>query len=156
MAAPGGCAPPSRAEQAEQHQQAYILVTSILSTPQVKSARAAQMSREGFACPNPQCMCTDCTCGEGCTCNQPDAAEPVTCDPCKDFKAAKMAAAAAAKATIKVGGVPEHFNLPWKLATEQDLWTKHSAPAVEFLEVKGGTGAMIKGLRDKEYESGDV
>jgi hypothetical protein len=79
----------------------------------------------------------------------------VSCDPCKDFKAAKMAAAAAeaaAKATIKVGGVPEHFNLPWKLATEQNMWAKHNAPAVEFLEVKGGTGAMIRGLRDKEYE----
>ncbi len=78
----------------------------------------------------------------------------VSCDPCKDFKAAKMAeaAAAASKAPIKVGGVPEHFNLPWKLATEQDLWTKHNAPAVDFLEVKGGTGAMIRGLRDKEYE----
>lgn len=65
---------------------------------------------------------------------------------------AAAAAEAAAKATIKVGGVPEHFNLPWKLATEQNLWAKHNAPAVEFLEVKGGTGAMIRGLRDKEYE----
>jgi ABC-type nitrate/sulfonate/bicarbonate transport system substrate-binding protein len=112
-------------------------------------ARPDMSGREGFACPNAKCMCKECTCGEGCTCNVPDAAEPVSCDPCVDFKKAKMAAAAG---TIKVGGVPEHFNLPWKMATEQGLWAKHGAPEVEFVEVKGGTGAMIRGLRDKEYD----
>ena len=55
-------------------------------------------------------------------------------------------------AKITVGGVPEHFNLPWKMATELGLWEKHGAPAVEFVEVKGGTGAMLGGLRDKSYD----
>lgn len=75
------------------------------------------------------------------------------CDPCKDFKAAKMAAMAAAAApSIKVGGVPEHFNIPWYMATEQGLWAKHGAPTVEFCVCKGGTGAMLAGLRDKSYD----
>ena len=41
--------------------------------------------REGFACPNPSCNCKACTCGDGCTCG---VSAEVTCDPCKDFKAA--------------------------------------------------------------------
>lgn len=41
------------------------------------------------ACPNMQCKCPDCTCGDGCTCN---ISPEVVCDPCKEFKAAMMAA----------------------------------------------------------------
>eukprot|EP01050_Picozoa_sp_SAG11_P015754 SAG11_NODE_2079_length_3855_cov_1.533280_2_plen_113_part_00 len=56
---------------------------------------AAAAARDGFACPNPKCMCRECTCGEGCTCN---VSQEVTCDPCIEFKASKMAAAAAVAA----------------------------------------------------------
>jgi hypothetical protein len=44
-------------------------------------APIAVMSRDGFACPNVKCMCKDCTCGDGCTCNVPDAPEPVKLSP---------------------------------------------------------------------------
>jgi sulfonate transport system substrate-binding protein len=53
---------------------------------------------------------------------------------------------------MKIGGVPEHFNMPWKIATERGLWAKHGAPEVEFLMVPGGTGAMLAGLRDGSYD----
>ena len=39
------------------------------------------------ACPNQLCKCDACTCGDGCTCG---VSADVTCDPCKDFKAAKQ------------------------------------------------------------------
>lgn len=46
---------------------------------------------------------------------------------------------------IRLGGVPEHFNLPWRLAME--------SPALADLEVEwtdqlGGTGEMVAGLED--------
>ena len=42
-------------------------------------------NRAGFACPNPICLCTVCTCGVGCTCG---VSIEVNCDPCKAFKKA--------------------------------------------------------------------
>eukprot|EP01049_Picozoa_sp_SAG25_P000628 SAG25_NODE_22_length_22323_cov_52.926874_13_plen_259_part_00 len=67
------------------------------------------MSREGFACPNPKCLCKECTCGDGCTCG---VSIEVTCDPCVAFKQAKMAekATAASCATqvviVSSGDIP--------------------------------------------------
>lgn len=48
---------------------------------------------------------------------------------------------------ITVGGVPEHFNLPWHLAIEDGAF---EAEGVELVweTVAGGTGAMTKGLRE--------
>lgn len=46
---------------------------------------------------------------------------------------------------IRIGGVPEHFNLPWHLATENGLF-REAGLDVEFVEVGGGTGAMTQML----------
>ncbi len=32
-------------------------------------------------------------------------------------------------AQIRVGGVPEHFNLPWQMASERGLFDKHGVKA---------------------------
>ena len=53
--------------------------------------------------------------------------------------------------TIRVGGVPEHFNLPWHLAMEQDLFAKRGVN-IEWTTFKGGTGQMTKALRDDEID----
>lgn len=52
---------------------------------------------------------------------------------------------------IRIAGVPEHFNLPWRLAIEKGLFTEASVP-VEYQEFPGGTGAMTKALRNKELD----
>ncbi|CAB9507128.1 expressed unknown protein [Seminavis robusta] len=48
-------------------------------------------------CANPNCTCGSCTCGASCDCNGgntvPEKAMDQSCDPCKDFKAKKKAAA---------------------------------------------------------------
>jgi hypothetical protein len=43
---------------------------------------------------------------------------------------------------LKIGGVPEHFNLPWKLHDGDFTWT----------DVAGGTGAMPQMLIDNELD----
>jgi sulfonate transport system substrate-binding protein len=53
--------------------------------------------------------------------------------------------------TIRVGGVPEHFNLPWHLCIEEgDFEYEHIK--VEWKDFPGGTGAMNKALRDNEID----
>lgn len=52
---------------------------------------------------------------------------------------------------IRVGGVPEHFNLPWHLALENDLFER-SGVRVEWMTFKEGTGAMTKALRNNEVD----
>ena len=47
---------------------------------------------------------------------------------------------------IKVGGVPEHFNYPWRIAIEEGLFRKKGI-AVHWADMSGGTGQMIKGLQ---------
>jgi ABC-type nitrate/sulfonate/bicarbonate transport system substrate-binding protein len=47
--------------------------------------------------------------------------------------------------TIRVGGVPEHFNYPWHLAQELGLFAKRGVQ-VEWVEQKEGTGQMIKSV----------
>lgn len=44
---------------------------------------------------------------------------------------------------MRVAGVPEHFNYPWKLAKEQGIFQKHGVE-VEFVVVKEGTGAIVQ------------
>ncbi len=56
-----------------------------------------------------------------------------------------------AKTTIRVAGVPEHFNLPWHLAIESDAFSD-SGVAVEFREYSGGTGEMIEALAAGEVD----
>lgn len=54
--------------------------------------------------------------------------------------------------TIKIGGVPEHFNLPWHMAIEEGLFLKEGVH-VEWMEVPEGTGAMNKALRAREIDA---
>ena len=49
--------------------------------------------------------------------------------------------------TINIGGVPEHFNLPWHLAIEGNKFKKQGID-LQWKEYPGGTGAMCKALRE--------
>ncbi len=52
---------------------------------------------------------------------------------------------------LKVGGVPEHFNLPWKLAIEDgDL--RQAGIKIHWTDMPGGTGQMIRGLENKTLD----
>ncbi|MDX1761999.1 MAG: substrate-binding domain-containing protein [Christiangramia sp.] len=53
--------------------------------------------------------------------------------------------------TIKIGGVPEHFNLPWHLCIENGKFEKEGLN-VNWKEVPEGTGAMCKALRSGELD----
>ena len=46
---------------------------------------------------------------------------------------------------LKIGGVPEHFNLPWRLAIEEGKFNKMGLE-LHWSDMTGGTGQMIKGL----------
>lgn len=48
--------------------------------------------------------------------------------------------------TIRIGGVPEHFNLPWHLAMEEGLF-REAGLDVSWKDFPGGTGAMARELR---------
>lgn len=52
---------------------------------------------------------------------------------------------------IRVGGVPEHFNLPWHLAIENKLFESQGI-SIEWHVYKGGTGAMTAALRNNEVD----
>ena len=47
---------------------------------------------------------------------------------------------------FKIGGVPEHFNLPWRLAIEEGR-LNHLDVDMHWSDMNGGTGQMIKGLQ---------
>ena len=53
--------------------------------------------------------------------------------------------------TIKVGGVPEHFNYPWHHAIFNDLFIHHNLD-VEWFDVKSGSGAMCKMLDTEDLD----
>ncbi|MBI1837711.1 MAG: ABC transporter substrate-binding protein [Flavobacteriia bacterium] len=46
---------------------------------------------------------------------------------------------------LKVGGVPEHFNLPWRLAIEEGLF-HNIGLSIHWSDMTGGTGQMVRGL----------
>lgn len=46
---------------------------------------------------------------------------------------------------LKIGGVPEHFNLPWRLAIEEGRF-KAVGLNLHWSDMSGGTGQMIRGL----------
>ncbi len=52
---------------------------------------------------------------------------------------------------VRVGGVPEHFNLAWHLAIEQNKFSEKGIK-IDWKDVPGGTGAMCKALRDAELD----
>jgi len=49
--------------------------------------------------------------------------------------------------TIRIGGVPEHFNLPIHLAKERNLFETRGVQ-IEWTTFKGGTGQMTQALRE--------
>ena len=49
--------------------------------------------------------------------------------------------------TLTIGGVPEHFNLPWHLAIEEGKFSNEGID-LKWKEFPDGTGAMNKALRD--------
>lgn len=53
--------------------------------------------------------------------------------------------------TLKIGSVPEHFNLPWHLCIENDSFAKKGID-VAWKDFPGGTGAMTKALRNEEID----
>ncbi len=53
--------------------------------------------------------------------------------------------------TFVVGGVPEHFNLPWHLAIEQGLFEK-AGLKVQYKDFPGGTGALSRALQSGELD----
>lgn len=53
--------------------------------------------------------------------------------------------------TIRVGGVPEHFNLPWHLCREEGDF-KAGQINLEWKDFPDGTGAMNRALRNAEID----
>ncbi|WP_395059503.1 substrate-binding domain-containing protein [Flavobacterium sp.] len=53
--------------------------------------------------------------------------------------------------TIKIVGVPEHFNLPWLLCLENDEFEAENID-LQWTNVPEGTGKMCQMLRDKETD----
>ena len=54
--------------------------------------------------------------------------------------------------TIKVGGVPEHFNLPWHLCIENGKFEDENINVI-WKDFPEGTGAMCKALRSGEIDA---
>lgn len=52
---------------------------------------------------------------------------------------------------IRVGGVPEHFNLPWHVAQEEGIFDTMNIQ-LSWTDFPGGTGAMVKALREEEID----
>ena len=52
---------------------------------------------------------------------------------------------------LKIGGVPEHFNLPWKLAMEEGDF-RAADIYLHWEDMAGGTGQMIRGLENKTLD----
>jgi ABC-type nitrate/sulfonate/bicarbonate transport system substrate-binding protein len=53
---------------------------------------------------------------------------------------------------LRIGGVPEHFNLPWHLALEARRFEALGIE-LEWRDYAGGSGAMAKALRDRELDA---
>jgi len=53
--------------------------------------------------------------------------------------------------TLKVGGVPEHFNLPWHWAWEHQF-SNPLFPIFEWKSYPAGTGAMLQDLRNNKLD----
>lgn len=52
---------------------------------------------------------------------------------------------------LRAGGVPEHFNLPWRLAAEDGAFAAQGVE-VEWTEIAAGSGEMTRRLRDGELD----
>lgn len=54
-------------------------------------------------------------------------------------------------ATLKIAGVPEHFNLPWQLALESGAFVRAGVD-IQWQYHNAGTGAMVKALKENEAD----
>lgn len=52
---------------------------------------------------------------------------------------------------LKVGGVPEHFNLPWRMAIEEGKFRDEEIQ-LHWSDMGGGTGQMIRGLENETLD----
>lgn len=52
---------------------------------------------------------------------------------------------------LNIGGVPEHFNMPWHLAIENGEFKDEGIDLI-WRDFHGGTGAMCKAMREKEID----
>ena len=52
---------------------------------------------------------------------------------------------------ITIGGVPEHFNLPWYVTLKNKDYSPENIN-LRWKDFHGGTGAMCKALRNKEID----
>ncbi|SDQ74194.1 substrate-binding domain-containing protein [Flagellimonas zhangzhouensis] len=57
--------------------------------------------------------------------------------------------------TVKIIGVPEHFNLPWHLAMEDNAFEDRGIN-LEWTDVPEGTGKMTQMLKDGEADMGII
>ncbi len=55
------------------------------------------------------------------------------------------------KTHLRIGGVPEHFNLPWQLAAEKDIFSNLDID-MAWTMYAGGTGAMTKAISSGELD----
>jgi ABC-type nitrate/sulfonate/bicarbonate transport system substrate-binding protein len=53
--------------------------------------------------------------------------------------------------TVKIAGVPEHFNLPWHLCIENGEFDQEGID-LQWIDVPEGTGKMCQMLRDQETD----
>ncbi|MEL6134000.1 MAG: methyltransferase domain-containing protein, partial [Bacteroidota bacterium] len=54
--------------------------------------------------------------------------------------------------SLRVGGVPEHFNYPWRLADQENLFQTVGNLDVQWHEIPGGTGAMRQALVEDQLD----
>jgi ABC-type nitrate/sulfonate/bicarbonate transport system substrate-binding protein/cyclopropane fatty-acyl-phospholipid synthase-like methyltransferase len=52
---------------------------------------------------------------------------------------------------FRIGGVPEHFNFPWHLAVQHELFADYDF-SIDWQDYPGGTGAMCRALRTGELD----
>lgn len=55
------------------------------------------------------------------------------------------------KLRIRIGGVPEHFNLPWRMAIEEGRFREEGLE-LHWSDMTGGTGQMIRGLENDSID----
>ena len=53
---------------------------------------------------------------------------------------------------IRIGGVPEHFNLPWHLCKDEDRFKAENV-TVDWKDYPDGTGAMARDLRENVLDA---
>lgn len=53
--------------------------------------------------------------------------------------------------SLKIGGVPEHFNMPWQLVRKSKK-LEEKAISIEWSDFPGGTGAMVEALNNGKLD----